>query len=94
MTTAIEPTTAAASVTVNITDVPARVVATGLAGAETITVKTVDGVDEIEQVAYDDNDTAVVLTATKTPIPIRVPGLYLFEKGVTAGAVGLFVTQS
>lgn len=69
------------------------IMAPGLAGAEEVDVLySVDG-GANWHVLYDDSDTPVTLTATKTVKGIFSPMLLGFLKDATAAAVGIYVEK-
>lgn len=90
----LSPITAADSgiFTLGKNDLPARLVATGLAGAEAVTLVTVDGPANIETAVFKDG-MQVKLTATNPGFGINTPGPYKWSKGVTAGASGIFLAH-
>lgn len=91
----IEPKTAAGSGTFTLSksDVPARITATGLAGAEKVTIKSVDGPSSIETAVSDGEGAAMEFTATDPVGTIYAPGPYKVTKTATAGASGVFVAK-
>ena len=69
------------------------IMAPGLAGVEEVDVFfSVDG-GVTWAILYDDSDTAVVLTATKTVKGIFSPMLLGFLKDTTVAAVGIYVEK-
>ena len=91
----IRPKTAAETVTFTLgnSEVPARLTATGLAGAEVIPVKTLEGTTgATEGTPYKDG-AAISLKATDPVISLWAPGPYKMVKPVTAGACGLYLAK-
>ena len=91
----ISPKTATETVTFSLraSDVPARLTATGLAGAEVIPVKTLEGPNgTVEGTPYKDG-AAISLKATDPVISLWAPGPYKIVKPVTAGASGLYLAK-
>jgi len=69
---------------------PATVIATGLAGVETSDIQlSNDG--GTTWADYYAEGSQIQLTATNTAIRINGPGLFRVDKGVTAGASGVFL---
>lgn len=92
----ISPKTAAETVifTLGRSDVPARLTASGLAGAEVIPVKTLEGPNgSVEVTPTDDAGDAITLVVAHPVIPIYAPGPYKVTKPVTAGAVGIYLAK-
>lgn len=70
---------------------PAMLMATGLAGAEVITVEvSIDGGTTWE--TYSEGGTAVTLTLAAPTAVLTGAALYGVTKGVTAGAAGCYVS--
>lgn len=93
--TLVSPTTSAdtsAKVALDPTQVPMMVFATGLAGAEAVTVK-ISPDDGTTPATLYQNGSAVTLTATNTAIVLDAPGTYSFAKSSTAGASGLYAAR-
>lgn len=91
----ISPKTATETITFTLgrSDVPARLTATGLAGAEVIPVKTLEGpTGATEGTPYKDG-AAISLKATDPVISLWAPGPYKMVKPVTAGACGLYLAK-
>lgn len=91
----IAPKTATETVTFSLrdSDLPARLSATGLAGAEVIPVKTLEGPNgTVEGTPYKDG-AAISLKATDPVISLLAPGPYRMVKPVTAGACGLYLAK-
>ena len=92
----IAPKTAADTVTFTLgkADVPARLSVSGLAGAETVTLKTVEGpTGAVTITPTDDAGDDIVLTADHPVIPIYAPGPYEVAKPSTAGASGVYLAK-
>ena len=92
----VSPKTAAETVTFTLgkSDVPARLTASGLAGAETVTLKTMEGPNgSVEVTPTDDAGDAITLVVAHPVIPIYAPGPYKVTKPVTAGAVGIYLAK-
>lgn len=73
-------------------DLPARLSASGLAGAETVSLRAVDGPAETKTAVYRDG-VAVTLKATDPIAVIDAPGPYEITKTVTAGLAGVFLAK-
>jgi hypothetical protein len=75
-------------------ELPARLSAGGLAGAEAVTLSVVDGDDTAEVVtAVSQGGTAVTLTATNTMVTLTAPGPYEVAKPATVGAAGVYLAK-
>lgn len=91
----IAPKTATETVTFSLSaaEVPARLTASGLAGAEKVTLKTLEGpAGATEGTPYKDG-AAISLKATDPVISLWAPGPYKMVKPVTAGACGLYLAK-
>lgn len=88
----ITPKTAADTKRFTVVKAPARLTATGLAGAETISVSAVDA--DIVTPVSDGSGAALELTANDPSIGLLFPGTYELDKGVTAGPAGAYVVTS
>lgn len=92
----IYPKTAAETVRFSLSkcQVPARLTASVLAGAEVVTLKAVDGEGAAEATTsiYRDG-IAVSCKATDPVLVIDAPGMYEAAKPVTAGASGLYLAK-
>lgn len=90
----ITPATAASSVKINMfgNNIPCTIIASGLTGAEEITVE-IETADESTYVALYLEDAQVKLTATDNTITFYGPGEYKFVKPLTAGNVGLYMSS-
>ena len=91
----IAPKTATATVTFSLSasEVPARLTASGLAGAEVVTLKTIEGPGgSVKVVPYKDG-AVITLKATDPVIALDAPGPYECVKPVTAGASGLYLAK-
>lgn len=91
----IAPKTATETVTFSLgaSEVPARLTASGLAGAEQVTLKTLEGPSgTVEGTPYKDG-AAISLKATDPVISLWAPGPYKMVKPVTAGACGLYLAK-
>ena len=91
----IEAKTAAetvANIRVFGANVPCTLIASGLAGAETIpiNISTVDA-DTYEAVFQGGSQT--LLDDTDNVVILDKPGIYQIVKGVTAGAVGVYIAS-
>lgn len=75
-------------------DLPARLSATGLANAETVAVKLVDGQDSYEATTamYKDG-VAYTLKASDPSTLLWGPGEYEWTKSLTAGNSGVFLAK-
>lgn len=74
-------------------DIPARLTAVGLAGAEVIPLKTMEGPDgAAEGVPYKDG-AAISLKLADPVITIWAPGPYKIVKPVTAGACAVYLAK-
>lgn len=93
-TTLITAATAAATkrFVLTLEDVPATITATGLAAGESIALDiSIDsGANFIT--AYQ-GGTAVTLTSTDNVKSINAPGVFRANKGITAGAVGVYLAK-
>lgn len=91
----ISPKTAAETVifTLGRSDVPARLTASGLAGAEQVTLKTLEGPSGTVKVAPYKDGAVIVLKVADPSIAIDAPGPYECVKPVTAGASGLYLAK-
>lgn len=91
----ISPKTATETVTFTLSksDVPARLTASGLAGAEAVTLKTMEGPDGSVKVAPYKDGAVITLKATDPVIALDAPGPYECVKPVTAGASGLYLAK-
>jgi len=73
--------------------VPSTVMATNLAGAESVAVLfSVDDGVTFEPLSQDGSD--LTLTATANTFAITAPGLFGFTKSATVAASGVFVMQN
>ena len=72
---------------------PVTIMAPGLAGAEEIDVFFSVDNGATWNILYDDADTAVVLTATKTVKGVFSPMLIGLLKDVTVASVGIYVEK-
>lgn len=93
-TEVIAPQTTAKTARFTVRNAPARLVANGLAGAETVSVSAVDGNPKVVTALSDGAGNALELTVTDPGIGLLFPGTYEVEKGVTAGDVSVYVSQS
>ena len=92
----IAPKTATETVTFSLrkADLPARVSASGLAGAEKVTIKTLEGPSgSVEIVPYKDG-AAIEIVATDPVILLEAPGPYKLTKSATAGASGVYLAKA
>ena len=69
---------------------PVRITAPGLAGAEKVVIKAAEGDGTITAVLTDLEGNPIELTAGVQVIELTSHGLWNFEKSATAGAVGVF----
>jgi len=76
----------------SVHNAPALLVAGGLAGAETIALMVYNGTSY--QAAKDIAGAASVCSTTFTNIALSAPGDYRLDKGITAGAVSVTLTQN
>ena len=92
----ISPKTATETVTFTLGsgDVPARLTASGLAGAEAVTIKTMEGPSGSVKVAPYKDGAAITLKVDDPVILLLAPGPYECVKPVTAGASGLYLAKS
>ena len=93
--TLITPTTeiGTAHVSVDPTQIPLTVFATGLAGVEAVTVKLSPDEGVTPATLYQ-NGTAVTLTATNTAIVLDAVGYYTFAKSTSVGSSGLYISKA
>lgn len=87
----IAPTTAAVTTQrrVRVTSVPSTIIATGLAGAEVVTVYlSVD--DGVTWEALSVSGSPAVLTATDNTLAVYSPLLLGFTKSATVAAAGVY----
>lgn len=91
----ISPKTATETVTFSLSasEVPARLTASGLAGAEQVTLKTLEGPNGTVKVAPYKDGAAIVLKVADPSIAIDAPGPYECVKPVTAGNSGLYLAK-
>lgn len=78
----------------NLIDLPARIAAPGLAGAETVTISAAEGDGTLLAVCTDLDGNPIKLTKDVKVVSITAPGLYHFAKDATASAVGVFERSS
>lgn len=93
-TTLITAATGAATkqFVLTVDDLPANVVATGLGATETVALDiSIDGGANFVT-AYQ-GGSAVTLTSTDNTKSINAPGFFRANKGVTAGAVGVYLAK-
>ncbi len=91
----IAPKTATETVTFSLgeSEVPARLTASGLAGAEQVTLKILEGPTGSVKVAPYKDGAAIVLKVDDPSIAIDAPGPYECVKPVTAGNSGLYLAK-
>lgn len=91
----IAPKTATETVTFSLSkaDIPARLTASGLAGAEQVTLTTVEGPSGSVKVAPYKDGVVIVLKVDDPSIAIDAPGPYECVKPVTAGSSGLYLAK-
>ena len=91
----IAPKTATETVTFSLSkaDIPARLTASGLAGAEQVTLKTMEGPSGSVKVAPYKDGAVIVLKVDDPSIAIDAPGPYECVKPVTAGNSGLYLAK-
>ncbi len=92
--TLITAATAAATKRFNLTldDVPATIIATGLAAGETVALDmSIDSGTNF--VTVYQGGSAVTLTSTDNVKSVNSPGVYRANKGLTAGAVGVYISK-
>lgn len=87
----ISSTTLAATGKFHVRRAPARLSATGLAGAEEVDLFVLDG--DITTIAYDADGAAIKLTATKPQVVLDAPGPYHIAKDATAAASAVFLAE-
>lgn len=94
MVTLITAATGAATkqFVLTIDDLPANVVATGLAAGESVAldVSVDSGANFVT--AYQ-GGSAVTLTSTDNTKSVNAPGVFRANKGITAGAVGVYLAK-
>lgn len=91
----ISPKTATETVTFTLSgsDLPARLTASGLAGAEQVTLQTLEGPNGTVKVAPYKDGEVIVLKVDDPSIAIDAPGPYECVKPVTVGASGLYLAK-
>lgn len=91
----IAPKTATetATFTLSKSDVPARLSASGLAGAEAVTIRTQEGPTGSVEVAPYKDGSAITLVATNPVVLLLAPGPYEVTKPVTAGSSGVYLAR-
>ena len=92
----IAPKTATETVTFSLrgSDLPARLSASGLAGAEAVTIVTLEGPSgTVEVVPYKDG-AAITMVVDDPVILLLAPGPYEVTKPVTAGSSGVYLAKA
>lgn len=92
----IYPTTAGGSARFALGqgEVPARLAAAGLAGAESATLSSVEGKEPgIPVGVFNADGDQVALVATGPSVAILAPGIYEVTLGATAGAAGVYLAR-